>query len=716
MKIEGLEHMVDYTYKIEFRMNELIVDVNFTRDIPGKTNMTVIPKKFYLKYNEESGRSYFILARTPFTREISVYKHDSKWLIDLAKISGKVLSWVVEVSGWTSLAFTMLLLFFDVDMTKSLLDFLRVVKPITRFKYINIYYGGIIEIFLTNLKNIFHLVKDQRTDDNERLFVDTRSSLRRFYLPVLSFTSIPDKYLLYVLLCLGKYIQVKLMQYAKTKKRMTSDDELIVDIIDKVKVPLFCFLIFDVVFYTSHTLVHQSLVVKQDRNSLFSIILAVTMLLIFCFEFIQLLISNYRYKLKKKEEQLEELIVYTINQARLKFPDMPLSNLLKKFKKRSLNQINQLFYAFEEKISVQSAESRFFESTIKKNCLDRHFCAKYFNMISIFKVVMMEPIYITLQMNKLMQIFSLLLIQLAFTSFVIYSSFKQKIFYNWYSWAFTLINEISLSCYFITGAFYYFRGDTRSQSAGAFERLQTMLVLFLIVSIISAVCGLIVSQVVYIRKKCSDKKNSHTVKEEEENMKLINDITEKMSDETYLRSLLNKKHMSNANDRNSPLSDNKNINNDDSTLNGLINKNESDNKLKGGFENDKITIGQKNLKIPINNQTDTMSNSIGSNEQLANQGSVSQPPLPADYESKKKRLALYKQSMNKEKDTDKIPITKENQSLSSSVKQDKSLTRLNEQQNRDVKNRLKAINEDLEFEIAEKDSHSSMKTSMNKMK
>jgi hypothetical protein len=106
----------------------------------------------------------------------------------MSKISGKVFTWLVEATGWISLIMTIVLLFFDVDMSKSLLDFLRIVKPITRFKYINIYYGGIVEIFLSNLRNIFHLVKDQRSDENERLFVDTRASLRRFYLPVLSFT------------------------------------------------------------------------------------------------------------------------------------------------------------------------------------------------------------------------------------------------------------------------------------------------------------------------------------------------------------------------------------------------------------------------------------------------------------------------------------------------------------------------------------------------
>ena len=541
VEVEGLVHNRDFVYKIEFRLNEIIVDLNFTFDKPGYSKMTVIPKKFWARFDSSANRSEFVLAKTPFSRDIRVSQFDSKWLIDMSKISGKVFTWLIEATGWLSLIVTIVLLFFDVDMSKSLLDFLRIVKPITRFKYINIYYGGIIEIFLANLKNIFHLVRDQRSDENERLFVDTRASLRRFYLPVLSFTSIPDKYLLYLVLCVAKYIQVKLLQYAKSRKRLTPDDEFLVDMVDRIKIPLFCFLIFDVVFYTSHTLVHQSLLVKQDRNSYFSISLSMVMLILFTYEFILLIIANYRYQGIKKQEVLEELIVASVNQVRNKYPDIPLSDLVRKFKKRSLNQVNQLFYAFEQKLSTKSAESRFFESTIRKEALESHFCAKYFNVISILKVIMMEPLYITLQMNKLMQITSLLTIQAGFLFFVVYAAVKKKIFYNWYSWVFTLINEAALLAYFLTGTLFYFRGDGRSYSAKAFERLQTMLVLFLMVAITSGVFGLFWNQTVYIRKKCTDKKAEYTVKEEEANLRMISDITNKMSDETYLSALLKKK-------------------------------------------------------------------------------------------------------------------------------------------------------------------------------
>lgn len=534
-------HQRDFVYKIEFRLNEIIVDLNFTFDKPGYSKMTVTPKKFWAKFDSSANRSEFVLAKTPFSRAIRVSQFDSKWLIDMSKISGRVFTWLVEAAGWLSLVVTMVLLFFDVDMSKSLLDFLRIVKPITRFKYINIYYGGIIEIFLANLKNIFHLVRDQRSDENERLFVDTRASLRRFYLPVLSFTSIPDKYLLYLVLCVAKYIQVKLLQYAKSRKRLTTDDEFLVDMVDRIKIPLFCFLIFDVVFYTSHTLVHQSLLVKQDRNSYFSISLSMVMLILFTYEFILLIIANYRYQGIKKQEVLEELIVATVNQVRYKYPEMPLADLVRKFRKRSLNQVNQLYYAFEHKLSTKSAESRFFESTIRKEALESHFCAKYFNVISIVKVIVMEPLYITLQMNKLMQISSLLTIQAAFMFFVAYAAIKKKIFYNWHSWVFTLVNEAALLCYFFTGTFFYFRGDGRSYSAKAFERLQTMLVLFLMVAITSGVIGLAWNQTVYIRKKCTDKKAEYTLKEEEANLKMISEITNKMSDEAYLSALLKKK-------------------------------------------------------------------------------------------------------------------------------------------------------------------------------
>ena len=289
-------------------MHELLLDLNFTKDFDQKLLITVIPKKFYSNYMKQIRISEFVLARTSFSISAIGSKYDSPWLISLSEISGTALNLIVEILGWASLVLTILFMFYEIDMSRPLLDFIRMVKPVTRFKYINIYYGGIIEIFFTNFKNIFHIISDTRTDENEIYFLDSRTSLRRFYLPVLSFTSIPDKYLLYLVLILLKILQHKLLSYAKGRRNLTYDDEMLVDFIDKIKLPMFFFLIYDIVFYTSHTLVHQSLLVHQNRNSTFSLILSLVVLIMFTYEFILLLLKNKNFETKTKIQVLEEIV------------------------------------------------------------------------------------------------------------------------------------------------------------------------------------------------------------------------------------------------------------------------------------------------------------------------------------------------------------------------------------------------------------------------
>ena len=198
MSFENLVPNEDFYYSISFRNNEIMLDVNFTKDNDGNQTMNVEPIVFPHEFDPDSGLPGFILGAKPYVLQVPGKQKESAWLINMSRLSSKVFNWTVEIVGWISLVTCIGLLFFNVDMTRPMLDFLRIVKPISRFKYINIYYGGIVEIFLTQYKNIYHLIADERDDEIEQFFVDTRGSLRRFYIPVLTFTTIPDKYIFYI--------------------------------------------------------------------------------------------------------------------------------------------------------------------------------------------------------------------------------------------------------------------------------------------------------------------------------------------------------------------------------------------------------------------------------------------------------------------------------------------------------------------------------------
>ena len=147
---------------------------------------------------------------------------------------------------------------------------------------------------------------------------------------------------------------------------------------------------------------------------------------------------------------------------------------------------------FDSRVSSRTSEVRFFESEIKNGDISSSWTAKYFNIISVLKVILVEPIYITLQMNKMIQILSLLLVQYAFLAFVCYAIFKKKIFVTWWNYTFTLIHEIALACYFSTGFFFYLKGESRFLTSSGFDNVQFMLVIFLMVAIICGVSKLVV--------------------------------------------------------------------------------------------------------------------------------------------------------------------------------------------------------------------------------
>lgn len=513
VKIDGLKQGVDFTKNFVYRYKELILDLNFTYDSEKPVTLVVQPIKFYFNYNNKTNLSSFLLsAKSASIANVGVYQYDSPWLIKMSRNAGIVLNLLVDIYGWITLVTTLVLMFFEIDISRPFIDFIRMVKPVSRFKYINIYYGGITEIFLTNFRNVFQIVSDSRTDENEKFFIESRASLRRFYLPVLTFTSIPDKYFLYLVLVLLKLFRAKIYQYSKGRKYMTPDDEFLVDMVDRIKIPMFFFLIFDVVFYTSHTLVHQSLLVKQTRNSYFSIALAMILLMMFTFEFIIISIQCHRYKTKGKQEILQELIVRSVVDIQEAYPTKTLKEVLRRFKKRALEVINELYINFENKLGTKSPEVRFFESELKQESLTQTKWAKYYNLLAIMKVVLMEPIFITLQMNKLMQILSLLLIQAAFTFYVMYAAIKLRIFAHWWSYIFVLIHECALFAFFFFGFFFYLQGEARLGSG--FDRIQFTLVLFLMLAVVAGVAKLGVGQYFLIRKKFRQNKSDKKVKDE----------------------------------------------------------------------------------------------------------------------------------------------------------------------------------------------------------
>lgn len=298
---------------------------------------------------------------------------------------------------------------------------------------------------------------------------------------------------------------------------MTSEDDFIVGFVEKLKIPLFFFLIFDVVFYTSHNLVHQKMTIKQTRNSYFSIGLSMIMLFLFCFELLDLIMKNRHMEVKSKQETLEDLIVKKAMTEKKENPKKSLKEIIRKLKKKkSANEINNLFYVFEAELK-KTSEAKFFLAELKEDLFHQKL-VKFFNIICIVKVLIMEPIYITMQMNKMLQMGFLTLIQFVFFLYILYMAFVKRAFVSWWSYLFIVLHEIALTMYFIVGFIIYFKGERKWLGYSGWTKVQLMLVLFLMIAITCGVVKLILAQVILLMKRCSSNKSEEKVKAEVESV------------------------------------------------------------------------------------------------------------------------------------------------------------------------------------------------------
>lgn len=478
VSISNLIEGKDFQRRISYRHNMIIIDLNYTSNLDGKALdssgrpkyiLTVKPKIFFYDYYAPAHKSELVLAKTAASfpseyslehglfekQHLKINKPLNGWLVELSDISGRVLFMTTEIVGWVGLFLCLFLLFFEADLSKPFVDFLRMVKPFSRFKYINIFYGPVVEIFLTNYQNLFSVVSNKRTDENQTYFIKTRGSLQHFYIPVFTFLSIPDKYFFYLLLVLLRMLKHRLEFYAGERARLKQLDSRIIAIIELIWVPIFCFLLFDVVFYVSHTLAHQSLIVHQSKNALFSIILAAILSICFGLELAYIFWLNWtKYRPWHKVKVAQGLARILIRDLYFSVEDFSMKQSIAEFKKNSSSYSDKLLDSLEKRLKMKTSEVLFFEYELKPEVLARSRLARMINLLSVIKVILLDPVYICIQVNPGAQISFLAAIQLIFTILVYIAGFKLKAYKKWYHFLFNVLYETMVLLYFLTGCIF----------------------------------------------------------------------------------------------------------------------------------------------------------------------------------------------------------------------------------------------------------------------
>jgi hypothetical protein len=185
-------------YRLSWRRGELVADVNATINCNGNVMVTVTDP--VVGFDASKNRSSLLLIKQPISADFECRLPDSDKIIRSSEKLGMALNLIVNIVGWISLVATIGLLFVDINLTQQFVDFLRMVKPLARLKYINASFGGLVEAFLATYQNPFQISTFTRTNSNVRLMIDSRAKLSRYFLPVFIFSTIPDKFVLYAVI------------------------------------------------------------------------------------------------------------------------------------------------------------------------------------------------------------------------------------------------------------------------------------------------------------------------------------------------------------------------------------------------------------------------------------------------------------------------------------------------------------------------------------
>lgn len=180
---------------VSYRNNELMLDLNFSEVGQAVIKVDVIDHIY--KYDNATMLSKLILSDRSRSIQISMTPADDYGNIYSAEKLGYAMHIIINAVGWISLSIVVAALFIDIDLMAPMIEFIRMTKPLSRFKYIDVQCGGIIEGFLANYHDLFRITAFVKSDTSVRYSVISRDRLLRYHLPVFVYTTIPDKYIIY---------------------------------------------------------------------------------------------------------------------------------------------------------------------------------------------------------------------------------------------------------------------------------------------------------------------------------------------------------------------------------------------------------------------------------------------------------------------------------------------------------------------------------------
>jgi hypothetical protein len=465
----------EYTLQLSKREGEYCIDVFSTVSMDSPVTLKVTPITQQVLTDPSTGQSTLVFLQNPAVFVMALSKApNASAMATLSSMTESSQGPMQAVSTAASF-FAMISILATTPLMTPFLKFLKIFKLLSRLKLINVFFGGYLEFVLMMSGMMFELGGDSQTLQFLRFDSNTRGKLTKFAITPVSVEVMWVKYMVYYLIVLVRVYQAKLRVYIKKRKHFDPQDQIVDKVADESRIIIFTMVVIDIFFYSAHCVSHMNLAIPQSRDSTISLILSFITIIAVSIDILLLVISNSNMNVSKVLWERKKVEIMARN-------DRIRDKRIQLWKAGTPHDAPA--YALEEgptsskkspmppkrlKENASEAAVRFFTEGIQTDKVQE---GKFFNTISLLKLIAVEPFYVTLQMFPSLQIGILFALQLTYYIYFLRMAFKKKIFISKVDVVQIFINELSILVFLGIGLIFQLGGGVDNFSTGLATGMQ----------------------------------------------------------------------------------------------------------------------------------------------------------------------------------------------------------------------------------------------------
>lgn len=523
----------DYTVVLEQREGEYVIDIFSAQSKATPTTLKVTPTKSKILTDPNTGIVTLVFLPTPATKIFQLKEAPNAAVMDSLGSIGASSEGAVGMVSSIASAFSALSIVATSPLMTPLIKFLKIFKLISRLKLINIFFGAYLEFVLDLAGTMFAIGNDPQDFKFKQFDMVTRGKLTRFKITTISVEVMWVKYMLYFLILILRLYQAILRKYVTRRKHFSTEDQIMDKIADESRIIIFTMLVIDITFYSIRCISHLNLNGKQSRDSITSFVLSFIAIIAVSVDVLLLFLANKDMNLEKvlkdrkvaerrvkndivRKKRLENLLAQGKNPSEEPNEDQGQQDENEEKEKdencdkekkgkgeksgngNGSSEVSTVKFLKPTENSSQAAVNFFTEGIIT----DKIKTARYFNSISLVKLIIVEPFYVTLQLFPTFQIVCLVVLQLSYFVYFCRMAFGQKVFQSKANLIQILINELAILLFLLIGCIFQIAGGAKAMSTSLSNPLQIVGIVMLIIScvlgagimlwsIVSTVCAVI---------------------------------------------------------------------------------------------------------------------------------------------------------------------------------------------------------------------------------